>query len=127
MQSMKIVIKFFIIQNIVFGFPIFSEFTKGACQEDAQKFCGDKIGIERGKCLNENYEKLSPACKANKEFFEEKIKNLNKSCKDDIQRFCNDLKPGEGKVMKCLRDNEANLSAECKSAIPSPRSLFMKP
>ena len=106
---------------------IFADFTKGACKEDASKYCGDKTGVDRGKCMNENFDKLSPACKANKELFEEKVKNLTKSCKEDIQKFCSDLKPGEGKIMKCLRENELNLTAECKNAIPSPRSLFSNP
>ena len=106
---------------------LFADFTKGACKEDAIKYCGDKIGVDRGKCMNENFEKLSVACKANKELFEEKVKNLSKSCKEDIQKYCSDLKPGEGKIMKCLRENETNLTLECKNAIPSPRSLFTNP
>lgn len=108
-------------------FSLFADFTKGACKEDALKFCGEKMGMERGKCMNENFDKLSPACKANKEFFDEKIKNLNKYCKDDILKFCNDAKPGEGKIMKCLRENESSLTSECRGAIPTPRSFFVTP
>ena len=112
---------------LIFTIPVFADFTKGACKEDAIKFCGELLGLERGKCMSENFDKLSPACKANKELFDEKVKNLSKFCKDDIQKFCLEVRPGEGKIIKCLRENEVQLSVECKSALPSPRSLFINP
>ena len=39
-----------------------------------------------------------------------------KKCAGDVQKFCADIKPGGGAILKCLRDNEADLSAECKAA-----------
>ena len=127
MLRVKIPLVLEIILLFHINFSLSADFTKGACKEDAQKYCADLSGMERGRCMNENFDKLSPACKANKELFDEKIKNISKFCKEDIQKFCSEVRPGEGKVMKCLRENESVLTSECKSAIPSPRSLFMNP
>lgn len=120
-------IKIFQVLSLLFILPIHSDFTKGACKEDALKYCGELHGLDRGKCMNENFDRLSPACKANKELFDEKVKNLSKFCKDDIHKFCMDVKPGEGKIIKCLRENESQITQECKLSIPSPRSLFLNP
>ncbi len=36
-------------------------------------------------------------------------------CDKDIARFCAHLRPGGGAIAECLRQNEAELSPECKS------------
>ena len=37
-----------------------------------------------------------------------------KDCKKDIEQFCAKVEVGEGRVLKCLKENEAKLSAKCK-------------
>lgn len=36
-------------------------------------------------------------------------------CKADIEKFCKDVQPGEGRIVKCLKEHEAELSVECKA------------
>lgn len=36
-------------------------------------------------------------------------------CKADIEKFCKDVPHRDGKLMACLKQNEASLSAECKA------------
>ena len=36
-------------------------------------------------------------------------------CQGDVQNFCADVKPGQGRMSKCLKEHEANLSQACKS------------
>jgi hypothetical protein len=52
---------------------------------------------------------LLPACRdkieADKEFI--------KACNPDIIKFCKDIKRGNGRIIRCLRQNEAQLSAQC--------------
>ena len=36
-------------------------------------------------------------------------------CKADIEKFCKDVKPGEGRIIDCLKAHEAELSADCKA------------
>jgi hypothetical protein len=38
------------------------------------------------------------------------------SCAKDRESFCAGVQSGEGRIVKCLKDNEEKLSAECKSS-----------
>lgn len=35
-------------------------------------------------------------------------------CADEIAKFCKDAKPGEGRIMRCLKEHENELSTGCK-------------
>jgi hypothetical protein len=37
------------------------------------------------------------------------------ACAQDIKRLCKDMQPGGGRIAKCLKEHEAELSSECKS------------
>lgn len=36
-------------------------------------------------------------------------------CKADAEKFCKDVKPGGGRIMACLKEHAAELSAECRA------------
>ena len=36
-------------------------------------------------------------------------------CKTDIETYCKDVQPGEGRIRQCMKDNDAKLSTECKA------------
>lgn len=36
-------------------------------------------------------------------------------CREDVKKFCGDVKPGGGAVMECLKAHEKELSSECKA------------
>ena len=36
-------------------------------------------------------------------------------CKADAEKFCKDIKPGGGRIIACLKEHRAELSAECKA------------
>ncbi|HTP65184.1 MAG TPA: cysteine rich repeat-containing protein [Geobacteraceae bacterium] len=38
-------------------------------------------------------------------------------CKEDVQKFCSDVTPGEGRVIKCLKEHEQELSQSCQEAL----------
>ena len=39
-------------------------------------------------------------------------------CKADMEKFCKDVKPGEGRIVKCMKEHEAELSEACKAHKP---------
>jgi len=40
-----------------------------------------------------------------------------KSCEADADKFCLDVQPGEGRIVNCLKQNEANLANQCVTAL----------
>ncbi|HEX7503903.1 MAG TPA: cysteine rich repeat-containing protein [Syntrophales bacterium] len=38
-------------------------------------------------------------------------------CADDIAKYCKDVKQGGGRIARCLKENEQQLSPACKSSI----------
>jgi hypothetical protein len=39
------------------------------------------------------------------------------ACKADIEKFCKGVQPGQGRIAKCLKDHDSELSQECKAHI----------
>src|SRR5579872_146431 len=54
------------------------------------------------------------------------FKDLKSSCKDDISKYCNDIKPGQGRLAACLNSNSSNLSSDCNSARQNASSLIQQ-
>jgi len=89
------------------------------CAGDVAKFCGDvKPGEGRiAKCLKENKDQLSPECKAHVAKVKETLKEVHKACEDDVTMFCAGVQPGEGRILKCLKEHKAELSSKCQEGI----------
>jgi hypothetical protein len=45
------------------------------------------------------------------------LDNVMQSCRPDYHRLCSDVLPGDGRVGRCLLDNEAQLNPGCLKAI----------
>ena len=88
----------------------------GACKADFEKFCKDvKPGQGRiVRCMQAHENELSPACKDQIAADKEKAQEFRNACQPDVDRFCKDVRPGNGRIIRCLKLNEAQLSAPCK-------------
>jgi hypothetical protein len=97
--------------------------AKGPCADDIAKYCRDvKPGGGRiARCLKENEKQLSPACKSSIEEFKQKAKEAHQACEADAQKFCKDVKPGQGRIVKCLKEHEKDLSPECRAKMDEPK------
>ncbi|MDJ0788860.1 MAG: cysteine rich repeat-containing protein [Myxococcota bacterium] len=99
----------------------------GACHADVMRLCSDVRG-QRGavrRCLAEHKDELTEDCRAQIAQRSEQARSVGKrvrqACAAELARFCPELTPGEGGMMRCLRPHEAELSEDCRAAIP-PRS-----
>ena len=41
-------------------------------------------------------------------------KGADNPCRADLKKFCKDVQPGEGRLVKCLKEHRDELSPECK-------------
>ena len=96
---------------------------KGPCAEDAAKFCKDVKQDRSGiaKCLKEHESELSASCKDTIAGNKQKAQDFTEACKNDMSQFCKNTKAGGGRIVKCLKQHENELSAECKEKMPSKK------
>jgi hypothetical protein len=90
--------------------------TSPPCAEEIAKFCKD---IEPCKgllmdCLKEHENELSSTCKAKVEEANKRLEKAQQACAEDIQKFCKDIRPGGGRIAKCLKEHACDLSPACK-------------
>jgi hypothetical protein len=112
----KVVLTVFCLSIAV---PVPAEQNARPCAEDAARLCK---GVQQGQgriahCLKEHSNELSPACKENMAAMKEKIKDLVQACKADSEKLCRETKPGEGRVLRCLKQHEGSLSVACKQKL----------
>jgi hypothetical protein len=41
----------------------------------------------------------------------------SRPCQEDARRFCSDVRPGQGRLLQCLREHQSGLSEACKERI----------
>jgi hypothetical protein len=100
--------------------------NRGACRAEVQTLCGAAQGQGREAmraCLEEKRSQLSPACQeaAVKAKGKAKAKKgegqRSNACAADIERLCNGVQPGEGRIMQCLQQKETELSQQCRDGM----------
>jgi hypothetical protein len=96
------------------------------CGVELQTFCKDVTPGE-GRilaCLYAYSDQSSDHCKdVVREAFEHlKLmsavsSHIKTECGDDLERFCKDVEPGEGRLLGCLEKYDRKLSQKCSSAL----------
>ena len=93
------------------------------CKEDIEKFCKDvKPGEGRIiKCLMDNKDKLSGGClqelEGARNKSEGKKDQARDACAEDLNKFCKDVQPGEGRLLQCLKKHDSELSPQCRETL----------
>jgi hypothetical protein len=90
------------------------------CAPDIAKLCKDiKPGQGNvAKCLKEREKDLSPACKTFIGGMHKGMGDFKKGCQADVSKFCKNVKQGDGRLVQCLREHQAELSSTCKPYFP---------
>jgi len=89
------------------------------CAEEIAKYCKEvKPGGGRIlNCLNEHQKELSVSCKKKLEETKERLMKAQQACAGDMEKFCKDVQPGGGRILKCLRERSQELSSACRQEI----------
>jgi len=87
-----------------------------ACGSDADQLCSSaKTAWQLLACFDKNKSKVSAPCKA-------KVAKLTKSwgaiCARDINKYCNGVQPGNGRMVTCLHKHRLQLRPACKARVP---------
>ncbi|HZY05637.1 MAG TPA: cysteine rich repeat-containing protein [Anaeromyxobacteraceae bacterium] len=102
------------------------EGLKKACHKELTTFCK---GVTPGEgrilaCLYAFEDRVSDKCiyalydaSLQLEQAVAAVKFTASACKDDLQKFCANVKVGQGRALACLGKNEKEVSQACKDAL----------
>jgi hypothetical protein len=99
--------------------------SKG-CDKELTTYCKDVTPGE-GRvlaCLYAHSDKLSGQCEyalydasAQLERALNALSYAANECREDLTKFCSDIKPGGGRLLQCIDKNDAKVSKRCKQAL----------
>ena len=89
------------------------------CADDIEKYCKEiKPGGGRLlNCLKAHEKELSASCCAKIGELQGIITECEQACLGDIARFCKEVQPGGGRILKCLRGRDKELSPSCSAKL----------
>jgi len=56
----------------------------------------------------------------------EMVSDVKSSCKADVEKYCSDITPGEGRVAACLDSREDQLSEKCRTSWSSTKASISR-
>lgn len=102
------------------------EYVVDACEDDLTQYCST-VTPGNGRllhCVAAHEDKLSGQCEyalyqaaSLLEQLSVAINYFAQSCQTEITTLCSDVKAGEGRLLACLAENEAEVGDSCKKAI----------
>ncbi len=96
------------------------------CKAEIETFCKN-VTVGEGRvlaCLYAYEDKLSARCEyalydaaAQLQHAITTVTYVANECRDDLTKFCSNIKIGEGRVLQCLDKNSSKVSSRCKQAL----------
>ena len=96
------------------------------CDEDAAQYCPDlPLNSQKGfMCMMAYEHKLSEKCKLgimeaamSLKMGAAAINYSVRACEEDADKYCLDVQPGEGRMVRCIKEHEAEASEACITAL----------
>jgi hypothetical protein len=103
---------------LCFGFQAYAQEAL-ICADDIEKYCKEtKPGGGRIlNCLKAHETELSESCRGKISELQGIIKDSQEACSGDIAQFCKEVQPGGGRILKCLREHDKELSPSCSAKL----------
>ncbi len=91
------------------------------CMDELERFCKD---VQPGegrilKCLQEHDRDLSAGCRDKVQSVLKRLEEAKQACAPDIARFCADVVPGGGRLIRCLEPHAGELTPACREKTES--------
>lgn len=96
------------------------------CKKELETYCKDVTPGE-GRilaCIYAHGDKLSGRCEyamyesaAQLERIMEALSYVINECYEDLHKFCDDVTPGEGRLLSCLNKHEKEIGSACNQAL----------
>ena len=116
---------FMLVSNAGAAENLVETVAKG-CEKELKSFCS-QVTPGEGRilaCLYAHNDKLSGQCEyalydaaVQLERFVAALSYVANECDADLDKFCSAVEAGEGRLLKCLDDNSAKISARCTEAL----------
>jgi hypothetical protein len=108
--------------------PIGGTAGQGACNDDIERLCK---GVEPGKgllwqCLKSHQADVSKPCAKSIQQMQAQLKKVSTACEPDVEKFCWSVPAGRGAIAQCLKKHQADLSADCKTAVAHAKKTKAK-
>jgi len=96
----------------------------GPCAEDVAKLCSDVRpgGGRIARCLKANKSEITQACKDHLGEAGEKVQEVSSACEDDTFKFCKHVRAGRGRLLRCLKRHQGELSEACNAKVGQART-----
>lgn len=110
---------FFLVAALSFlVLPLFAR-AQDACKADAERLCKDILpgGGRVIGCLKSHESDLSPACKERMAAGKARMERVKEACKPDVEKFCQGVNPGEGRIAACLKSHDSELAPACRQVV----------
>ena len=95
----------------------------GPCAGDVKNFCSDvRPGDGRMyRCLTDHKARLSRGCQDRMNRSAERLQSLASACQSDIEKYCKGASRGNGRVLACLKERQADLERACTAELRRAR------
>ena len=102
------------------------ETVANGCKMEIEKYCS-QVTPGQGRilaCLYAHEDKLSAKCEyalydaaAQLERAVAALSYVANECNEDLDKYCESIEPGKGRLLECLDKNDKQVSKRCKQAI----------